>query len=114
MFTLLCEVFTNAPILVHFDPALKIKIETDASNFALTDIISQLLVNEEWHSVAFWSRKMTPSESRYETHNQKLLVIVMMFKHWCHYLKGSYQIIEILTDHNNLQEFMKVKELNER
>ena len=114
VFILLCKVFTNAPILVHFNSALKIKVETDALNFALTGIISQLLVNGEWHSVAFWSRKMISSESRYETHNQKLLVIVMMFKHWCHYLKGSYQIIEILTDHNNLQEFMKVKELNER
>ena len=114
VFTLLCKVFMNAPILVHFDPALKIKIETDASNFALADIISQLLANEEWHSVAFWSRKMTPSESRYKTHDQKLLVIVMVFKHWCHYLEGSYQTIEILTDHNNLQEFMKVKELNRR
>ena len=114
MFILLCKVFINVSILVHFDSVLKIKIETDASNFALTDIISQLLMNEEWHSVAFWSRKMISSENRYKMHNQKLLVIVIIFKHWCHYLKDSYQIIEILTDHNNLQEFMKVKELNER
>ena len=53
VFTLLCKVFTNAPILVHFNSALKIKVETDASNFALAGIISQLLVNGEWHSVAF-------------------------------------------------------------
>ena len=114
MFILLCNIFTNAPILVHFNPVLKIKIETDASNFALAGIISQLLMNGEWHSVAFWLRKITSSESRYKMHNQKLLVIVMMFKHWHHYLKGSYQTIEILTDHNNLWEFMKVKELNRR
>ena len=114
MFILLCKVFTNVSILVHFDSVLKIKIETDASNFVLTDIISQLLTNEEWHSVAFWSRKMISSESRYKTHDQKLLVIVIIFKYWCHYLEDSYQIIEILTDHNNLWEFMKVKELNER
>ena len=114
MFILLCKVFTNVSILVHFDSVLKIKIEIDVLNFALTDIISQLLMNEEWHSVIFWSRKMTSSENRYKTHNQKLLVIVIIFKHWCHYLKDSYQIIEILTDHNNLQEFMKVKELNRR
>ena len=59
MFILLCEVFINVSILVHFNSVLKIKIETDALNFALTDIISQLLMNEEWYSVAFWSRKMT-------------------------------------------------------
>ena len=113
-FTLLREAFTNAPILVHFDPALKIKVETDASNFALAGIISQLLANGEWHPVAFWSRKMTPPESRYETHDQELLAIVMVFKHWRHYLEGSYQTIEVLTDHNNLRGFMKVKELNGR
>ena len=114
MFILLCKIFINASILVHFDSVLKIKIETDVLNFALTDIISQLLTNEEWYSVAFWSRKMISSENRYKMHNQKLLVIIIMFKHWHHYLKDSYQIIEILTDHNNLWEFIKVKELNRR
>ena len=85
MFTLLCKVFTNVSILVHFNSVLKIKIETDALNFILTDIISQLLMNEEWHSVVFWSRKMISSESRYKMHNQKLLVIIIVFKHWYHY-----------------------------
>ena len=47
MFILLYKIFINALILVHFDSVLKIKIETDASNFVLTDIISQLLMNEE-------------------------------------------------------------------
>ena len=114
MFTLLCKVFINVLIFVYFNSVLKIKIETDALNFILTDIISQLLINKEWYSVIFWSRKMISSENRYKTHNQKLLIIVIIFKHWCHYFKDSYQIIEILTDHNNLQEFIKVKELNER
>ena len=114
MFILLCKVFINASILVHFNSVLKIKIETDASNFVLTDIISQLLMNEEWYSVIFWSRKMISSESKYKMHNQKLLIIIIMFKYWYHYLEDSYQIIEILTDHNNLQEFIKVKELNRR
>ena len=92
----------------------EIKIETDKLNFILADIISQLSINEEWYSVIFWLRKMISSESRYKTHNQNLLIIIIIFKHWYHYFKNSYQIIEILTDHNNLQEFIKVKELNER
>ena len=114
IFILLCKVFTNASILIYFNSVLKIKIETDALNFILTDIISQLLINEEWYSVAFWSRKIISSESKYKMHNQKLLIIVIIFKHWYHYFKDSYQTIKILTDHNNLQEFMKVKELNKR
>ena len=47
MFTLLHKAFINMLILIHFDSVLKIKIETDVLNFVLTDIISQLLMNEE-------------------------------------------------------------------
>ena len=34
--------FTTAPILRHFDPALRIRVETDASGFAVAGMISQL------------------------------------------------------------------------
>ena len=50
----------------------------------------------------------------YKTHNLELLVIIETFKQWCHYLESSQYSVEILTDHNNLQSFMKVKALNER
>ena len=35
-----------------------------------------------------------------------------VFKHWRHYLESSAHPVEVLTDHNNLQGFMKVKALN--
>ncbi len=53
-------------------------------------------------------------ERNYETYDQKLLVIVLMFKHWWHYVKDSYHTVEVLTDHNNLKNFMNVQKLNER
>ena len=46
-FILLYNIFINVSILVHFNSALKIKIEIDVLNFILIDIISQLLMNEE-------------------------------------------------------------------
>ena len=113
-FDQLRKAFMNAPILAHFDSMLRIRVETDASIVGLAGILSQLLDSGEWHPVAFWSRKLIPAESRYETHDQELLAIVMVFKHWRHYLKGSYHTIEVLTDHNNLRGFMNVKELNWR
>ena len=113
-FDQLRKAFMSAPILVHFDLMLRIRVETDASIVGLAGILSQLLDSGEWHPVAFWSRKLIPAESRYETHDQELLAIVMVFKHWRHYLKGSYHTIEVLTDHNNLRGFMNVKELNWR
>ena len=67
---------------------------------------------DQWAGIAKQASEWAKTHDMLIT--QKLLIIVIIFKHWCHYLKDSYQIIEILTDHNNLQEFIKVKELNER
>lgn len=41
-FQRLKELFLEAPILQHFDPSLPIRIETDASNFAIRAVLCQL------------------------------------------------------------------------
>ncbi len=113
-FDQLLVAFTSAPILIHFDPKNRVSVETDASEYAVAGIFSQLSKEARWHTVAFWSRKMIPAEQAYETHDQELLAIVIVFKHWRHYFEGSLYPIEVLTDHNNLREFMNVKALNGR
>ena len=77
----------TAPVLQHFDLEKPIRIETDASGFAVAAILSQpdiLTVGRRsdahWHPVAFWSHKMTLAERNYDTHDQKLLAIVKFFK----------------------------------
>jgi len=117
-FRTLCTAFTEAPVLVHYDPAASTKVETDASNFACSGILSQLQSikgeNPEWHPIAFWSRKFIPAEQNYETYDQEMLAIVGAFKHWRHYLEGAAQAVRVLTDHNNLKGFMTLKQLNGR
>ena len=116
-FRALKEAFTTAPILRHYDPALPIKVETDASVFAMGGILSQLFPapdTSRWHPVAYYSRKFIPAEVNYETHDQELLAIVDCFKQWRHYLEGAPSTIRVLSDHNNLQGFMGVKTLNGR
>ena len=89
-FRRLIEAFTTAPMLMHFDPRRRIRVETDASIFAIAAILSQLNeANGWWQPVAYWSRKLIDAERNYETHNQELLAIVAAFKHWRHYLEGS-------------------------
>ena len=92
--------FTEAPIFQHFDPECHIRIETDALGYAIGSVLSQLAFGTssdgvvtktdlgQWHSVAFFSRKMILIETRYETHNGEFLVIVKAFKTWRHYLEG--------------------------
>ena len=71
------KAFTTAPLLWNFDPLLAIRMETDASSFAIQGILSQ--ANPEtgyWHSVAFWSRKKTLSECNYGIGESEMLAIV--------------------------------------
>jgi hypothetical protein len=113
-FKWLKEAFTTATILAHFDPRKRIRVETDASKFAIAAILSQLQEEGQWKPIAFWSRKLIPAETRYETHDQELLAIVAAFRHWRHYLEGAAHTVEVLTDHNNLVAFQKMKSLNGR
>ncbi len=110
------QAFIKALILNHFDPEHHIRIETDASDYAVGEILSQLTSDDlgRWHPVAFFFRKMIPVETRYETHDGELLAIVEAFKTWRHYLEGCKHEVLVLTDHNNLQPFMDTKSLSSR
>jgi hypothetical protein len=47
--------FTVAPILVHFHPETPTVIETDASDFALAAVLSQIQETKRLHPVAYHS-----------------------------------------------------------
>jgi len=107
-------IFMTVSILIHFDSDLKNWVKTDALNYAVTRIYTQLQVSEQWNLIIYWLWKLLSTKNNYKTYNLKLLIIVETFKQWCHYLEKSSHLIEILTDHNNLCEFMNVKMLNEK
>ena len=115
-FTKLRQAFVKAPILHHFDLEHYIRIETDASGYAIDGILSQLTLNDlgRWHPVAFFSRKMIMAETRYETHNGELLAIVEAFKTWRYYLERSQHEVLVPTKHKNLHQFMDTKSLSSK
>ena len=115
-FTKLRQAFIKALILHHFDLECHIRVETDASGYAIGGVLSQLNLNDlgQWHPVNFFSRKMIPAKTRYETYNGELLAIVEAFKTWRHYLEGSQHKVLILTDHNNLCRFIETKSLSSK
>ena len=79
-FTELREAFLKALILHHFNPERHIRIEMDASGYAIDEVLNQLTSEGRWHPVAFFSRKMISAETRYETHDGEHLAIVEAFK----------------------------------
>lgn len=61
--------------------------------------------------MVFFSLKIIPMEILYKTNNQRLLIIVKVFKTWCHYLKGCKYKVFVVTDHNNFYKFVNTKNL---
>ena len=102
-FAQLRKAFTEAPILHHFEPDRYIWIKTDAFGYAIGGVLSQRTPETgQWNPVTYFSRKMIPAETRYETQDGELLAIVEAFKTWRHYLEGCKHEVLVLTDHNNL------------
>ena len=67
-------------MLIIFNPAKKIIVETDLLDKAIRAEISQPDNKERMHLVAFYSRKLTLAELNYNIHDKELLAIVAAFK----------------------------------
>jgi len=86
-------------------------VETDASDYALTAILSIVNEDNEVYPVAFHSRTFTAAELNYDTYDKELLAIFEAFKIWQHYLEGPVYSIDIVMDHKNLEYFSTTKVL---
>ena len=112
-------VFITVPILQHYNADLPVWLETDTLGFAISGILSQQVTKDNpeakhWHPITFWSRQILLAEQNYHTWQHKLLAIVMACKYWQHYLDGADALVDILSDHRNLRNFMIIKELTGR
>ncbi|KAF8831748.1 hypothetical protein HHX47_DHR1001045 [Lentinula edodes] len=106
--------FTSAPILAHWEPNRPLIVETDASDYAIAAILSIQYADGEIHPLAFLSRTLHAAELNYDTHDKELLAIFEAFKAWRHYLEGSGDPVDVVTDHKNLEYFSTTKVLTRR
>ena len=112
VFEKLKRLFTTAPILVHYNLAWRIMVESDTFSFTILTVISQLLeVTGQWHSVAFWLQKMQPVKRNYRVGKSEMLAIVEACKHWQHYLEDATYKVRMITNHCNLRMFLTIKNL---
>ena len=89
-------------------------METDASDYALTAILSIVNRDNKVHPVTFHSCTFTVAELNYNIYDKELLVIFEAFKIWWYYLKGPAYPIDVVTDHKNLEYFSTTKVLTYR
>jgi hypothetical protein len=111
-FESLKQAFTTALVLWHFDYDHKIIVETDASNYVSTSLLSQYNDDGILHPVAFFSKKHSPAECNYKIYDKELMAIVWAFEEWRLELEGTLHPIQVLSDHKNLEYFISTKLLN--
>ena len=100
--------------MIHFDPGAPIKLETEASKYVCSGILSQQCENRKWRPEAYRSKTMQDAECNYDIHDKELLAISQAFAEWKRYLRGSPKPVRVPTEHINLATFMRTKELRER
>jgi len=113
-FNMLKWAFTTTPILTHFILDSPITMETDASDYTVTGILSITCTDGELHPVTFYSWTLTALELNYDMHDKELLAIFEAFHSWRHYLEGSATLVDVVTDHKNLEYFSTSKVLMRR
>ncbi|KAI9558351.1 hypothetical protein GHT06_015104 [Daphnia sinensis] len=101
---------TSAPVLAHFDDALKVTVQTDASQIGLGAVLSQDSGNGQ-RPVAFISRKLTDTETRYHANELECLAVVWALKKLRSYIYGRHFTIK--TDSSAVKWMVSKKEVKE-
>ncbi|MBW0478881.1 hypothetical protein O181_018596 [Austropuccinia psidii MF-1] len=96
------EAFTTAPVLSHFNPSMPTILETNASDYALGAVLSQVSYSGK-HPITFDNHKAIPEELNYEINDKELLGIVWALKRWRAFLLSLSSPFEVLTNQSSLE-----------
>ena len=106
------DALLQKPVLGVADPTKPFVLQTDASNYGLGAVLSQMGDDGCEHPVAFASRKLLPREIQYATIEKECLAIVWALKRFHVYLYGQKFTVE--TDHKPLSWLNRMKDNNAR
>ena len=91
---------TEAPVLAYYDPSKELIIECDASQSGLGTVLLQ-----EGRPIAYASRALTPTESRYAQIEKETLAVVFSLEKFHQYVFGRLTIIH--SDHKPLSSIIR-------
>jgi len=104
--------FTTEPVLAVPDRDQEMKVEADASDYAMGGTLLVKGADGKWRPVAFISKSLSPAERNYEIHDKEMLAVIRCLEDWRHYLESTKKEFEIWTGHKNLQYFMTSQKPN--
>lgn len=98
-FNELKRLFISAPILAMWDDEKETALEADSSGYALGGCLSQRDKNGLLRPVAYFSKKLSPTEVNYEIHDKEMLAIIRCLQEWRGMLIGLLKPFVIFLDH---------------
>jgi cleavage and polyadenylation specificity factor subunit 1 len=98
--------FAKETLINHVNSKAKLSIAVDASNTAVGGVLQQEH-NGILEPLAFFSKKLTQTETKYSTFDRELLAIYLTIKHFRHHLEGNTFIV--YTDHKPLTSALHSK-----
>lgn len=93
------ESLCKAALLAHPDCEAQLAVVTDASDTGIGAVLQQRK-KDEWQPLAFFSRKLIPSQIKYSPYDRELLAIYESIKYFRHMLEA--RIFTVYTDHKPL------------
>ena len=100
---------TRPTVLALYNPRAPTKVSADASSFGLGAVLLQQS-DQEWRPVAYASRSMTDTETRYAQIEKEALATTWSCEKFSNYLLG--QRFQIETDHKPLVPLLSTKRLD--
>ncbi|CAK1603651.1 unnamed protein product [Parnassius mnemosyne] len=99
----------DAALLAHPDCRAELALVTDASDLAMGAVLQQLK-GGEWQPLAFFSRKLSPSQQKYSPYDRELLAIYESIKYFRHMLEARHFVV--FTDHKPLSYAFNERKAN--
>lgn len=93
------ESLCHAALLTHPDITAKLAIVTDASDTAIGAALQQMKFGN-WQPLAFFSKKLSPSQQKYSPYDRELLAIYEAIRHFRHMVEARH--FTVYTDHKPL------------
>ena len=102
---------TTSPILAYPNFDLEFLLFTDACDYGIGAVLSQIQ-DEKEVVIAYFSRQLKPAELKYATVEKEALAVVEAIKHFRHYLLDKP--FTVISDHRPLQWLEEQKDNNGR
>ena len=101
----------SAPVLRLPDVSKSFRLVTDASNTAVAGVLLQSDESEDWHPVAYTSRRLRVEERNYHANERETLAVIHALWVWRTYL---FRPFEVVTDNQAVTSLLSKKQLSSR